>query len=108
MVRDHLRCLDGPFLDTRGSHVWCLCKETTHLIQGCLSWVARNRKAIQLLEDIILGCSPLAQESYLLDIKNWLASQGISTLYDLSNWEASGARRWIGWKPLLPLNNIRD
>ena len=52
-------------------------------------------KRIQIWED---KADNTQQRDSLVDLKTWVDSENISTIFDISNWHSNG--RWVGWRHL--------
>ena len=88
-----------------GTNLWQLCKVSFNLVKEDLYWIPGNGRKINLWESKILGQPPrlTLQDQNLL--AEWAYEQGISTLYDISVWDAKGI--WAGWKELSPPVHLR-
>jgi len=89
------RCLDHTPTRRKGSPIYDLCIKAMEPFQKNLHWIPGNGKSIKVWEDSILGDTPLGQCNELNNIKRWLQSKGVNTLWDLSEWERNN---WTGWK----------
>ena len=77
------------------SPIWKLCQKSVFVIQEDLRWATGNGRKIQIWEDVM---NITQQCEKIVDLKNWMDTQDISTISDLSSWHSSG--RWAGWRSL--------
>jgi hypothetical protein len=62
-----------------------------------LTWVPRNGKKIKIWHDSILGDPPLDLRQDLRRLKDWMESQNLKTLFDISIWGNDRCKSWQGW-----------
>ena len=97
--RPRSKMLDNAWVG-QGTNLWKLCKDSLNIILENSYWIPENGKRINIWKSNILGQPPrssLPDQSLLAE---WASEQGISTLFDLSQWDSKGL--WIGWKELSP------
>lgn len=93
----HLRCLDHLPKTTKGSPIFKLCLSALEHFSSNLYWIPGNGKKIRIWEDQILGDQPLNHIEGLANIKFWLQSNNMETLWDISTWTEDSGRRWDSW-----------
>jgi ribonuclease HI len=91
------RCLDFPCRESKGSPIFTLCKKALPHFSPHLTWVPRNGKKIKIWQDSIMGDPPLGLRQDLLRLKDWMESQNIITLFDISTWGEDKFMTWQGW-----------
>lgn len=62
-----------------------------------LYWIPGNGKKIIIWDDLILGEQPLNHVEGLENIRIWLQSNNLNTLWDISTWTDDTGRRWDSW-----------
>jgi ribonuclease HI/exonuclease III len=103
------RCLELPSKEVKSSPSFALCKKVIPLFAPHLTWVPKNGKKIRIWTDSIMGEPPLEQHQELQDLKNWMDSQHLTTLSDISVWEEERPHLWHGWEaPNRPVNLQRQ
>ena len=88
-----LRCLEGEQLKIKGSPIYNLCKKILPHFTEKLHWILGNGKDIHVWQDSIQGKPP----PRLPRLQQWMEVRGMSTLWSMSNWEASHPQRWSAW-----------
>jgi hypothetical protein len=89
--------LDFPCRESKGSPIFTLYKKALPHFIPHLTWVPRNRKKIKIWQDSIMGYPPLELRQDLLRLKDWMESQNIITLFDISTWGEDKFMTWKGW-----------
>jgi ribonuclease HI/exonuclease III len=103
------RSLELPSKEVKSSPIFALCKKVIPLFTPHLTWVPKSGKKIRIWTDSIMGDPPLEQHQELQDLKSWMDSQNLSTLYDISDWELERPNLWQGWAaPNRPTNLERQ
>lgn len=92
-----LRCLDKPPRSLKGSPIFNLCNSAREQFSDYLYWIPSNGRKIKIWEDSILGDQPLNQVEGLANIKDWLQSCNLHTLWDILNWKEAPDRTWDCW-----------
>eukprot|EP00253_Pinus_taeda_P006677 PITA_06677 len=92
-----LRCLDNPPRTLKGSPIFNLCNAAREQFSQHLYWIPGNGRKINMWDDSILGDQPMKQVNGLANIKDWLQSCNLHTLWDISNWKEAPDRTWDGW-----------
>eukprot|EP00253_Pinus_taeda_P022364 PITA_22364 len=92
-----LRCLDKPPRLLKGSPIFNLCNAAREQFNQDLYWIPGNGRKINIWDDSILGEQPLNQVEGLANIKGWLQSCNLHTLWDISKWKEASDRTWDGW-----------
>lgn len=87
------------------TNTWKLCKLLAFLVLDSLSWIPGNGKNINLWSNSICGMPPLENQGHLLDLKEWLCTQSIHTLYDMVVYEQATSN-WKNWKRISPPSNL--
>ena len=94
-----LRCLEGAHVSQKGSSIHQICLKALPLFIGGLHWVPGNGKLINIWKDSVLGKIP----PHLPRLQQRMDEMKLTTLWDISNWENSEGKRWMGWHlPELP------
>jgi ribonuclease HI len=91
------RSLEFPCKETKSSPIFALCKKALPHFSPHLTWVPKNGKKIRIWTDSIMGDPPLEHRQDLLCLKNWMDSQNIVTLSDISIWGEDRLQSWQGW-----------
>jgi hypothetical protein len=91
------RSLEFPCKETKSSPIFALCKKALPHFSRHLTWVPKNGKKIRIWTDSIMGDPPLEHRQDLLCLKNWMDSQNIVTLSDISIWGEDRLQSWQGW-----------
>jgi hypothetical protein len=91
------RSLEFPCKETKSSPIFALCKKALPHFSRHLTWVPKNGKKIKIWTDSIMGDPPLEHRQDLLCLKNWMDSQNIVTLSDISIWGEDRLQSWQGW-----------
>lgn len=92
-----LRCLDKSPRLLKGSPIFNLCNAAREQFNHYLYWIPSNGRKIKIWDDSILGDQPLNQVEGLANIKGWLHSCNLHTLWDISKWKEAPDRTWDGW-----------
>eukprot|EP00253_Pinus_taeda_P007428 PITA_07428 len=92
-----LRCLDQPPKTSKGSPIFKLCLSAMEHFSHNLYWIPGNGKNIRIWDDPILGDQSLNQVEGLKNIKIWLQSNNLNTLWDISTWTEDDGRWWATW-----------
>ena len=92
-----LRCLDQPPKTIKGSPVFKLCLYAMEHFSHNLYWIPGNGKKIRIWDDPILDDQPLNHIEGLANIKIWLQSNNLNTMWDISTWTDDSGRRWDSW-----------
>eukprot|EP00253_Pinus_taeda_P026904 PITA_26904 len=92
-----LRCLDNPPRTLKGSPIFNLCNAAREQFSQHLYWIPGNGRKINMWEDSILGDQPMKLVNGLTNIKDWLQSRNLHSLWDISNWKEALDRSWDGW-----------
>jgi hypothetical protein len=74
-----------------------LCIRALDSFKDRLYWIPGNGKSISIWKDQILGDPPLNQNGELDNIKNWMQSRNLHTLWDISRWGNDEERSWESW-----------
>eukprot|EP00253_Pinus_taeda_P014894 PITA_14894 len=93
----HLRSLDHLPKTIKGAPILKLCIAALEHFSSNLYWIPSNGKKIRIWEDQILGDQPLHHIEGLANIKLWLQSNNMETLWDISTWTEDAGRRWDNW-----------
>jgi hypothetical protein len=88
------KSLEFPCKEMKISPIFALCKKALPLFSPHLTWVLKNGKKIRIWTDSIMGDLPLELRQDLLCLKNWMDSQNIVTLSDISIWGADMLQTW--------------
>eukprot|EP00253_Pinus_taeda_P032784 PITA_32784 len=92
-----LRCLDNPLRTLKGSSIFNLCSADMEHFCHYLYWIPCNGRKIKIWEDSILSDPPLIQMEGLANIKAWLQSYNLHSLWDISTWKDDTDRLWDSW-----------
>jgi hypothetical protein len=95
--------LGGNVSDTvpkvsKGSPIFTICQKVSSFFNPLLTWIPGNGKNVFIWEDLILGEPPLDSLSRTSNIKYFLHTQNLSTLWDISNWHIDETKIWKDWK----------
>ena len=94
-----LRCLEGAHVSQKGSSIHQICLKALPQFIGGLHWVPGNGKLINIWNDSVLGKIP----PQLPRLQQRMVEMGMTTIWDISKWENSEGKRWMGWHlPDLP------
>ena len=75
--------------------VWRLCCKSSSFFKKFVYRIPGNGKRTNLWLDRIMGRDPLAENEEITELREWLESTGINSIYDLSKWDHRGD--WAGW-----------
>jgi hypothetical protein len=92
-----IRCLECRPKVLKGSPILTLCLRSLDHFNSKLTWIPGNGKCIRIWEDSILGESSLDHQGGLSNIKSWLHSINLLTLWDISKLEENEAGNWKEW-----------
>ena len=84
-------------MEKRGSPIFTLCQNTMPHFKPHLTWVPRNGKKINIWQDSIMGDSPLGMRQDLVQLKEWMDTQKLFSLWDISIWGNDEHKMWLGW-----------
>lgn len=100
-----MRCLSNPKGRT-GTLIHKLCQNSAALIRQHAHWIPGNGQRIFIWDDNIMGSDPLAEDHSLAALREWMNTENIKTLWDLSLWDNDD---WWRWKHLeVPANLAQD
>jgi hypothetical protein len=91
------RCIERPCLEKRGSPIFSLCQKTMPHFRPHLTWVPGNGKKINIWQDSIMGDPPLGLRQDLDRLKEWMVTQNLNTLWDISIWGNDEHKMWLRW-----------
>jgi hypothetical protein len=91
---DRRKCLDKAPKASKGSPIFTICHIFFGFFNPLLTWIHGNEKNILIWEDSILGGPPLDSMSRTSDFKEFIHSQNLTTLWDISNWHNDEAKAW--------------
>ena len=98
------RSLEFPCKEMKSSPIFALCKKALPHFNPHLTWVPKNGKKIRIWTDSIMGDPSLDQCQDLHCLKDWMDSQNILTLSDISIWGEERPHLWQGWE--VPNRNV--
>jgi hypothetical protein len=91
------RCIEHPILEKRGSPIFSLCQKTMPHFRPHLTWVPGNGKKINIWKDSIMGDPPLGLRHDLDRLKEWMVTQNLNTLWDISIRWNNEHKMWLRW-----------
>jgi hypothetical protein len=92
------KILEFPCKDLKISPIFALCKKALPHFSPHLTWVPKNGKKIRIWIDSIMGDPPLEHRQDLLCLKDWMDSQNIVILSDISVWGEDRLQSLQGWE----------
>jgi hypothetical protein len=92
------RCLESSYRLSKGSPFFTLSKKVLPLFIPHLTWVPRNGRKTKIWNDSILGDPPLNSRQDLRRLENWMGTQNLKTLADISIWGEDRHQSWQGWE----------
>jgi hypothetical protein len=95
---DRRKCLDKAPKASKGSPIFTICQKVYGFFNPLLTWIPGNGKNILIWEDSILGGPPLDSMPGTSNFKEFIHSQNLTTLWDISNWHNDEAKAWKEWK----------
>ena len=97
-----LRCLDYPPVCRKGSPIFSICLKSLSLLKTDLHWIPGNGKHINIWDDPIMGMKPIGQNPRMAQLKIYLQSQNITTLWSESARDTNNNNSWKGWQITCP------
>ena len=80
-------------MSQKGSSIHQICLKALPQFIGGLHWVPGNGKLINIWYDSVLGKIP----PHLPRLQQRMGKMGLTTIWDISKWENSEGKRWMGW-----------
>jgi hypothetical protein len=82
----------------KGSLIFSLCQKALEHFRPNLTWIPGNGKEINIWEDSIMGDPPLGSNQDLRRLKEWMKTQNLSKIWDISVWGNDENKTWLRWE----------
>jgi hypothetical protein len=82
----------------KGSPIFSLCQKAMKHFSPHLTWIPGNGKEISVWEDSIMGEPPLGSRQDLNCLKDWMKTQNLNNLWDISVWGNDEHKSWLNWE----------
>jgi hypothetical protein len=93
-----IKFLDRPTNVEKGSPIFNLCLKDLKLFRTHLTWIPGNGKEMKVWEDSIMGNPMLISMEGLDRLNNWMRSQNLNNLWDISIWKQDEDNSWLRWE----------
>jgi hypothetical protein len=92
------KCLSNPTRPGKGSPIFSLCQKALPAFLPHLTWIPGNGQSINIWEDSVLGGAAISTRQELRRLKEWMQTNNIHSLWDISTWQNDENKSWSRWE----------
>jgi ribonuclease HI len=92
------KCLGNPTKLGKGSPIFSLCQKVLQAFLTQITWIPGNGKDISIWEDSVLGEPTLSTRQDLRRLRDWMQTNSLHKLWDISAWRNDENISWSRWE----------